>query len=304
MMKGYLEEAIEAFPDKLTARAPKTPAAEHLFDVDTNSDIINDSKKEIFHHIVAKLLFVSTRGRPDIQVAISFLTSRVASPTTDDWKKLARVLGYLKGSIDLCLTLEANDMTVVKYWTDAAYGVRDDYKSQTGSMLSLGRGSLMTKSTKQKINTKSACEAELIGSSDMIPQLIWTKNFLQEQGYEIQDAILYQDNQSAILLQKNGRASSSKRTKHINIRYFFMVDRVKNKDFKIEYCPTNDMLADFFTKPLQGSKFIDFRDLILGYTSISWNDQASKSERVGSEVKSQVKTNTWSTSMDDVTKVV
>ena len=74
---------------------------------------------------------------------------------------------------------------------------------------------------------------------------------------------MYQDNQSAILLENNGRVSSSRRTKHLNIRYFFITDRIKKGELKIEYCPTDDMVADFLTKPLQGKKFIQFRKIIM-----------------------------------------
>ena len=74
---------------------------------------------------------------------------------------------------------------------------------------------------------------------------------------------MYQDNQSAILLKNNGRASSSIRTKHLNITYFFITDRIKEGELKIEYCPTDDMVADFFTKPLQGKKLIQFRKIKL-----------------------------------------
>jgi hypothetical protein len=67
--------------------------------------------------------------------------------------------------------------------------------------------------------------------------------------------VVYQDNQSAILLERNGRASSGRTTRHVNIRYFFVADRVKNGELKIKYCPTADMWGDFFTKPLQGSPY-------------------------------------------------
>ena len=67
--------------------------------------------------------------------------------------------------------------------------------------------------------------------------------------------MVYQDNQSAMLLENNGRGSSSKRTRHINIRYFFVTDRIKEGEMRVEYCPTGDMVADYFTKPLQGSLF-------------------------------------------------
>ena len=74
---------------------------------------------------------------------------------------------------------------------------------------------------------------------------------------------MLQDNQSSLLLEKNGRGSSGKRTRHINIRFFFIADRIKNGELRVEYCPTEDMIADYFTKPLQGSLFKRLRDTIL-----------------------------------------
>jgi hypothetical protein len=87
---------------------------------------------------------------------------------------------------------------------------------------------------------------------------------MEARGYHIQDNILFQDNKSAILLEKNGKALSSKRTKHINIRYFFITDRVKTGDVSLVWCPTGDMIGDFMTKPLQGALFWKFRDQIMG----------------------------------------
>jgi hypothetical protein len=87
------------------------------------------------------------------------------------------------------------------------------------------------------------------------------------QGFEVADNVVYQDNQSAMLLEHNARMSSSKRTQHLDVRYFFVTDQVEKKNVRVEYCPTDRMVADFFTKPLQGSKFRCFRDLILGCRS-------------------------------------
>ena len=78
---------------------------------------------------------------------------------------------------------------------------------------------------------------------------------------------MFQDNQSAILLEKNGKKSSSKRTRHINIRYYFITDRIKNEKLQIEYCPTDNMVADYFTKPLQGKNFFQFRNNIMNLKS-------------------------------------
>ena len=127
----------------------------------------------------------------------------------------------------------------------------------------MGKGSILNVSTKQKLVTRSSTEAELVAVNDIMPQLLWTRYFLEEQGYGVKTSQLYQDNLSAILLEKNGKWSSSKRTKHINIRYFFVKDRMDANELRIDHCPTDEMIADFHTKALQGSKFFKFRKLIM-----------------------------------------
>jgi hypothetical protein len=107
----------------------------------------------------------------------------------------------------------------------------------------------------------------LVGVYDVIPQILWTRYFLEAQGYGTNESIVYQDNESSILLEKNGRASSSKRARHFNIRYFFVTDRIAAKEIAGKYCPTGDRLAEFFTKPLQGALFKKFRDQIMNVDS-------------------------------------
>jgi hypothetical protein len=87
---------------------------------------------------------------------------------------------------------------------------------------------------------------------------------MEAQGYGIQENIVYQDNKSAILMEKNGKASRSKRTKHINIRYYFVTDRINKKELTVEWCPMGDMTGDYMTKPTQGALFKKFRDQIMG----------------------------------------
>jgi hypothetical protein len=146
---------------------------------------------------------------------------------------------------------------------DASHGTHSDFKGHTGATMTMGNGSTYSSSTKQKINTKSSTESELVAVDDVIGQVLWTNNFLKEQGYTTKDTVIYQDNKSAILLEKNGRYSSSKKTRHIDARYFFIQDQYAQKKVSIQYCPTNNMIADFFTKPLQGSRFRKFRSLIM-----------------------------------------
>jgi hypothetical protein len=95
----------------------------------------------------------------------------------------------------------------------------------------------------------------------VLPQVLWTQYFLQQQGITITENKIYQDNRSAILLETNGRRSSSKQAKHINVRYFFVKDRIDNRKVTVKHCGTENMVFDFFTKPLQGKLSISFGKL-------------------------------------------
>jgi hypothetical protein len=115
--------------------------------------------------------------------------------------------------------------------------------------------------------------------------MMWTRYFLEERGYGVEDCILNQDNMSAMLLETNGKQSSSKQTKHIRVRYFFIKDRVSNGDITLKHCPTGEMLADHFTKPLQGALFQKFRAEIqsippdINEAELGW-DRGEKSEQI------------------------
>ena len=116
-------------------------------------------------------------------------------------------------------------------------------------MLILGHGSVLSISAKQKINTKSSTEAELVGVDDDMTFVMWMKHFFESQVRPINvnsplkplgsDVTIEQDNTSAIQLERNGWKSSSKRTKHINVRYFYITDRLKAGDVsRVTYKPT------------------------------------------------------------------
>jgi hypothetical protein len=107
-------------------------------------------------------------------------------------------------------------------------------------------------------------ELEIVGADNFMPAICWTQYFIEAQGYQVQDNVLFQDNKSAILFEKNGRALSSKHTKHINIWYFIITDHVDKGNVSLVWCLTGDMIGDFMTKPLQGALFQKFRDQIMG----------------------------------------
>ena len=97
------------------------------------------------------------------------------------------------------MTLEANNLQSVKWWVDVAFAAHQDLWSNTSGVMSLGKGAIYSMSTRQKLNTKSSTESELIGVDDVMPLVLWTRQFMEEQGYVIKDNVLYQDNQSSIL---------------------------------------------------------------------------------------------------------
>jgi hypothetical protein len=254
--------------------------------VKVDADKLDDDNAEMYHCLSAKLLYLCKRVRPDLQPTVAYLTTRVTQPNVNNWKKLTRGIQYLHGSKELYLTLEADDGIDIKWWIDASFAVHPDMRSHTGGTMSLGKGSVYSLSRKICINTKSSTEAELVGVDDGMPLVVWTRNFITAQGYKINDNVIFQDNQSAMLLEKNGKASSGRRTQHIDIRYFFVTDRVKNGEMRIEYCPTGDMVADFFTKPLQGSLFRKLRAIILNIPGRhSSTDAAASQECVGKMTK-------------------
>jgi hypothetical protein len=279
IMIDYIQGMIDELPADMNGHAA-TPAASHLFDVNNEDpNKLDEDEAIMFHHNVAKLLFLCKRARPDIQTAVSFLCTRVKSPDTDDYKKLTRVMKYLRATIDMPLALEGENMRVIKWWVDASYAVHPDMRSHTGSSMSLGKGSIYSSSTRQKLNTKSSTEAELVGVSDAMSQIIWTRYFMEAQGYEIDENVIGQDNMSTMLLENNGRASSSKRTRHISIRYFFVTDRIKNNEVSVVHCPTGEMVADFFTKPLQGALFRKFRDLVMNFETVDPLTESTSDQR-------------------------
>ena len=93
-------------------------------------------------------------------------------------------------------------------------------RSHSGLIAKFGHGSALSASRKQRLNCRSSTEAEVIAVDDFVGMVLWTNNFLGDQGYGVKKNILYQDKRSAMMLEENGRSSAGKRSKHLNVRYF------------------------------------------------------------------------------------
>jgi hypothetical protein len=259
-MDGFVEDLLSTCQD--IKGLAKTPASVELFSVDEVSPMLGDMKRKEFHSLTAKLLYQAKRARPDLLTVVSFLTTRVQRPTEEDWSKLERAIRYVRGTKELGIRLEAGKLLTLIVYVDASFAVHPNMRSHSGIVVTLFRGPLYAKSSKQKLMTKSSTEAELVAISDAMGQAMWSKNFMEAQGYRLPPIKLLEDNMSTIALVKNGKSNSS-RTRHIAIRYFFVSDKVEGKEIDIEYMPTESMLADILTKPLQGDHFRRLRDELL-----------------------------------------
>jgi hypothetical protein len=183
-MTDYIRNMLDELPDDFDGTAA-TPATSYLFKTRESAPKLSSGLSELLHSNVAKLLYLAQRARPDILLAVVFLTTRVSSPVIDDLGKLKRVMRYLRDTKDLALTLEASGDGVTRWWVDVSFAVHPNMRSHTGAVLSLGKGAVYGMSSKHKINTKSSCEAELVGVDDALPTVLWTSQFLKAQGFAV-----------------------------------------------------------------------------------------------------------------------
>jgi len=277
---GIVEVSMQHYIDELlvdckTQKTSVTPATDGLFTIDDDSPAIESKDRESFHSITAKLLYLSKRVRPDIAVAVNFLTTRVNCPTIEDKKKQLRVLRYLKGTSGHVIHIGGAGNPILTMYVDAAYAVHKMGQSHSGIMITLGVGPIFIQSIRQKLVSKSICEAELIALSDGMSKLIWIRNLLEGQLAMKSDptvasdsdvhvqatSVVYEDNTCVIDLIKAGR-STSQRTRHINARYFFSKQYFDEGIARIEHVDTAKQVADILTKPLNGPQFAKLSQLL------------------------------------------
>ena len=260
----YIEEMIKEFPYELKARV-KAPWNDKLFKVNDKTKKLDDERKGIFHTFVMKAMFLCKRARPDMEPGICFLSSRTSKSDENDWQKLIKILEFLKGTINDVLTLEADDLQFLYWFIDAAFAVHYDMKSHTGLVFTLGKGAIISCSRKQKTNSRSSTEAELNASDEMLSKVIRVKKFMEKQGFQVKQNIIFQDNTSTMKLQNNGKLSSGKRTRHFDIKLFYITDLISRDEVMVKYCPTDDMIGDYMSKPVVGAKFEKFREKIMNH---------------------------------------
>ena len=156
------------------------------------------------------------------------------------------------------LILSAEEINFTIHWyVDGSHQVHEDCRGQIRCLMTMGKGVAISQSNVMKCNTRISTEMELILLHDKLPDIIWMRYFVECQGYNIDEYIIFQDNMSSLSLEKNGRVWSLGQTKHIKAKYFPIKDYYDSGEIDLRYCSTDTMWADILIKPLQGQKFRD-----------------------------------------------
>lgn len=246
-----------------------TPASIKLFNPGTGELLLKRDRSK-FHTTVAKLLYLSKRARPDIQLPVLYLCTRVKTPTKDDLSKLLKILGYLKLTKKKTRVISGSgDMSRLVAYVDASFASHVDGKGHTGLVLKWGNTTLMTLSRKQKIATKDSTEAELVGLSDTLVDVERTDEYMREQGIELEPPVIFQDNMSTIALV-GSETSGNVRTRHLSARRAIVYEAAEvRKSVCIKFLRTVEMVADVLTKPLSGRLFYKFSEALMGRSKSS-----------------------------------
>ena len=238
------------------------PCDANLYE-ETNATPFEDVTK--FRSDLMKISYVS-RTRPDIRVPIGYLPTKMQKPSQGDWSKLLKVKRYLNGTKHLKLRIKPVEEIQVYALSDASFGPFKDGKSNTGFVVTVGapNAPIIVKSSKQKSVANSSTAAERIAFSSTLEEVLWMKELLDELGYAQDTIQIEQDNQSTMKLIEKG-PSSGGRTKWLNIKHFWVTDKIVDKTVMPVYVPSLKLLADGLTKPLPRKLFRVWRARILKF---------------------------------------
>ena len=256
-------------PHRLPVKNTTTPARSNLFEFDKSTP---SGELDIpFLSKIMSLAFLANMTRPDILTALSALSTRVNCTNNSDYDKLDRIWRYVYSTKHLNIVLKPESL-VIHGISDASYAGNSDRKSQSGIILSLGfdgtsnnvTGNVYSSSKKQKTVVTSACEAEVVAQAECLKYVMWLRYLMEELGHGSATSIIHQDNMSAIEMGTVGHGNFSK-SKHIDIKFFFISDHLKEKIVSLRYVPTKLMVSDILTKPLQGLLMRNLRNNMLNH---------------------------------------
>jgi hypothetical protein len=206
---------------------------------------------EAYRKLVGSLIYLASRTRPDISCAVRAVSEHLPHPTNASRLAAKRILRYLSDSIKNELLYSKNEDKTIRGVSDADWGgCINTRRSVTGNLVYMGNNLIMWKGSIQQKVTLSSTEAEYLGITDTMKDLLWLRNILTEIKYfTVKDPLkLFGDNTGSIDLAKNQVTLS--RSKHIAIRLHFIRHNVENGDVKIAHIPGTKNTADILSKGL------------------------------------------------------
>ncbi|CAM8889062.1 unnamed protein product [Rhodiola kirilowii] len=257
----YLKEVLLKYElnGSKTISTPSSPA--DSLSKEMNSPPTDQTK---YRGMIGSLLYLTT-SRPDIMFSVCQCARYQADPREAHVKAVKRIMRYLNGTKDLVLWYPRDKSLVLEGFSDADYaGDRADRKSTSGMAQFLGSCLVSWGSKKQNSVALSTTEAEYVAAAACCAQLLWLQNQLSDFGLIFDNIPIYCDNTSAISVAKNPTHHS--KMKHIEIRHHFIRDCVEKDLVSIEFCRTEDQVADIFTKALHREPFEKLR-IALGMIS-------------------------------------
>ena len=256
--KYYLQKVLARF-GMLEANAVSTPADSNVkLQKDDGVSTPVDSMK--YQSMVGSLLYAASGTRPDISQAVGDVSKYSSHPTESHLTAVKRIMRYLKGTIDLKLTYKKCDNQIVGFADANWAGDLDNRTSTSGNIFISGTGAVSWLSKGQTVVATSTAEAEYISLYHCVQEAIVLNRLsreLNQQHNTVLPMTIYCDSQSAISIAKNINKQS--RAKHIDIKYHFVRQAVANKQVSLEYCDSQNMVADMLTKPLPREQFEKLR---------------------------------------------
>ena len=207
------------------------------------------TEQKEYQSMVGSLMYAMLATRPDLAQTIQQISQFSQKPTKIHEKAVKHALRYLNGTIDQGITYDGKLGMKLESWSDANWGGEEGRESVSGFVFTLAGGAVTYSSKKQATVALSSTESEYMALLHALKEQIWLLRFLREIDYGIDDQnVIYCDNQSAIALAHNPEHHA--RTKHVDIQYHFVRNCVEDGATRLEYCPTEDMVADGLTKAL------------------------------------------------------
>jgi hypothetical protein len=236
-----------------------TPMITNTVRAETDT-ILDFSKKALYHRCVGRLMYAASATRPDIAVAVAVLAKHVQAPTSVDWLAMKRVLRYLCGTCHIGITYHMSSASLhwnLRGYSDATWASDPhDRHSVSGYVFMLASAAVAWSSHTQKCVSLSSTEAEYVSLSTAAKDAVWLRRMLVDLGVSTAKATwIYNDNQSVY---------SGRRTRHIEVAYHHVRERIALKEIVLFWIPSARNAADVLTKPLAHEPFALHRDLMCG----------------------------------------